>query len=89
MKKKVDFEFVSVDSLIPYDRNARKHSAEQVAKVAASRVREKIGNIFDQNIIEKCKQYKIDFSSCYHSCVMAGNNAYLESLKKGIHKEFV
>jgi ParB-like chromosome segregation protein Spo0J len=36
MKKKVDFEFVSVDSLIPYDRNARKHSAEQVAKVAAS-----------------------------------------------------
>ena len=36
MSKFPDYKTVSVDSLIPYIRNSRTHSAEQVAQIAAS-----------------------------------------------------
>jgi len=36
MSKKQQLEQVAVESLIPYARNARKHSDEQVAQIAAS-----------------------------------------------------
>lgn len=36
MSKKQQLEHVAIESLIPYARNARKHSDEQVAQIAAS-----------------------------------------------------
>src|SRR5690554_4204074 len=36
MSKFPDYKTVSVDSLIPYARNSRTHSDEQVAQIAAS-----------------------------------------------------
>ena len=36
MTKFPDYKTVSVDKLIPYARNSRTHSAEQVAQIAAS-----------------------------------------------------
>jgi len=36
MSKKQQLEQIAVESLIPYARNARKHSDEQVAQIAAS-----------------------------------------------------
>lgn len=57
--------------------------------LCCNRVEERIGNIYEKDIIEKSKYYEINFEKCYHSCVMAGNNHYLEGVISGRHKEFV
>ena len=57
--------------------------------LCCNRVNDKIGSIYDTNIIELSKNYCIDFDKCYHSCVMAGNNHYLNNLINGKHKDFV
>lgn len=57
--------------------------------LCCNRVREKISSIYDDDFMEKMKSYKFDINKCYRSCVLSGNNAYLDSIKNGKHKEFV
>jgi MoaA/NifB/PqqE/SkfB family radical SAM enzyme len=57
--------------------------------LCCNRVTDRVASIYDIDFLEKSKNHKIDFQKCYHSCVMAGNNHYLNSLQNGVHKDFV
>jgi MoaA/NifB/PqqE/SkfB family radical SAM enzyme len=58
-------------------------------QLCCNRVEERIGNIYDEDIIEKNRQYRIDFRKCYRSCVLSCSNHYLEGVINGKHKDFV
>lgn len=57
--------------------------------LCCNRIHEKIGNLYDENLLMKNKDYKIDFSKCYTPCIMSSNNYYLDSIENGIHKDFI
>jgi len=57
--------------------------------LCCSRTQEKIGNVFDTNILQKIHEYRFDFSKCYRRCVMSGYNDYLRKLHDGKHKNFI
>jgi molybdenum cofactor biosynthesis enzyme MoaA len=50
---------------------------------------ERIGSIYEHDILEKSKKIHIDFKKCHHSCIMSANNYYLEGIINGRHKDFV
>lgn len=57
--------------------------------LCCNRVEELIGSIYDEDIIEKNRQYQVDFSKCYRSCVLSCSNNYLDGVLNGKHKDFV
>jgi len=57
--------------------------------LCCNRDKEKIGSLYDPDLLEKSKNFVVDCDQCYHSCVMAGNNHYLAGILTGKHKEFV
>jgi len=57
--------------------------------LCCNRVNDTIGSIYDCDILEKYKNFKIDFSKCYVPCVQSGNNYYMKNLGKIDHINFV
>jgi molybdenum cofactor biosynthesis enzyme MoaA len=57
--------------------------------LCCNRQNETICSIYDENLYDKMRDFKFSFEKCQCSCVMSGNNAYLESLLRGEHREFV
>ena len=52
---------------------------------------EVVGNIFDEDILDKKEAYKTDMSKCEVPCRMTGNNLAHDEVVKGIkgHYEFL
>jgi len=95
MMKHTEILDVKTDLLLPYPRNARKHSPEQIDKIMTS-ITEfgfltpcVIGS--DNTIIaghaRVAAAKKLGLESV--PCVLAGNNHYLAGILTGKHKEFV
>jgi molybdenum cofactor biosynthesis enzyme MoaA len=64
-------------------------SSEHDVLLCCNRQNEKICSLYDEDLFEKVRDFKFSFHECQCSCVMSGNNAYLDSLLKGEHREFV
>jgi molybdenum cofactor biosynthesis enzyme MoaA len=57
--------------------------------LCCNRSTEKIVSIYDIDAENKIKNYQLDTRRCFRSCVLSGNNHYLDSLKNESHKNFV
>lgn len=64
-------------------------SSEHDILLCCNRQNERICSLYDEDLFEKVRDFKFSFDECQCSCVMSGNNAYLDSLLKGEHREFV